>query len=127
MTRALVVVGMMTLLGACANQDNYIWWSDITSITGNGVANHQATIGLGQTLQLTAWPTDAAVEWTSSNVEVATVSENGLVTAVSLGEATITAYPKDKEGLANGNYVVVTVKDMSIPYVDDKIDQSEAE
>lgn len=125
--RALAVVAMMTLTGACGNQDNYIWQGDITAITGAGVADHQASLGLGQKLQLTASPADVAVEWASSNEEVATVSETGLVVAVGLGETTITAYPMYKDGPANGSYVVITVKDKSLPWAGDKIDQKDAE
>lgn len=58
----------------------------------------------GQTLQLNATitPSDASqeVEWTSSNTSVATVNENGLVTAVNLGDATITATTKDGSNLS---------------------------
>lgn len=44
------------------------------------------------TLQLSATCTDnGAVTWTSSNTDVATVDENGLVTAVEVGTTTITA------------------------------------
>ena len=54
---------------------------------------------LGQTAQLTATVNDqnnspitgATVTWTSSNINVATVSAGGLVTAVSNGTARITA------------------------------------
>ena len=61
------------------------------------------TVEIGKTLQLTATSVrnGESVEsseqypisytWTSSNEDVATVDENGLVTAVSEGEATITA------------------------------------
>ncbi len=56
---------------------------DVTSIT------------VGQTLKLTAtvYPegADSSVTWSSSDDEVATVSENGLVTAVNVGQVTITA------------------------------------
>jgi hypothetical protein len=58
---------------------------------------------------------------------VAVVSENGLVTAIGVGQAYITVYPKEFESSANGNYVVVTVIDKSVGFVDDSIDQSEAE
>lgn len=57
----------------------------------------------GSTLQLTAeaGPTSAsnrALEWTSSNTQVLTVSQNGLVTAVGTGTAVITAAAKDGSG-----------------------------
>ena len=51
---------------------------------------------MGGTLQLTATvvsndPNSTAVTWTSSNPAVATVDNNGLITAVAPGEAVITA------------------------------------
>lgn len=56
----------------------------------------EATIKVDDTLQLTATivPENAIetkVTWTSDNEEVATVDENGLVTAIATGEAVITA------------------------------------
>ena len=56
----------------------------------------EAELHVGETLQLTATvlPEDAgdkSVIWSSNNEEVATVDQSGLVTAVALGEATITA------------------------------------
>lgn len=44
----------------------------------------------GETVQLRSTPSEGVI-WTSSNVDVATVSANGLVTAVAPGTATITA------------------------------------
>lgn len=54
-----------------------------------------ASIKVGETLQLiaTVLPAEAAgavLSWTSSDESIATVSESGLVTAVSFGSATIT-------------------------------------
>ena len=42
--------------------------------------------------------TDKAILWRSSNEEIATVDEAGLVTAVSVGEATVTALAADGSG-----------------------------
>ena len=123
---ALVLLTAATLLSGCDNKDNEIWWSDVPYVYG--AQNHAATIELGQTLQLSATTDDGqAVVWESSDESVATVDQNGLVTAIALGEATITVYPKEYEGIANGNYIVVTVVNNSIGFVDDEIDQSEAE
>ena len=123
---ALVLLTAATLLSGCDNKDNEIWWSDVPYI--DGAQNHAATIELGQTLQLSATTADGkAVVWESSDESVATVDQNGLVTAIALGEATITVYPKEYEGVVNGNYIVVTVVNNSIGFVDDEIDQSEAE
>lgn len=123
---ALLLAAPTALLTSCANGDNEIWWSSVPNIYG--AQNHAATLELGQTLQLTATTDNGrAVAWDTSNPAVATVGNDGLVTAVAPGKATITAYPAVVEGVANGNYVVVTVVDKGVSFVDDQVDQSEAE
>lgn len=67
------------------------------SVTANG----STTLKPGQTLQLDATvlpenATDKTVVWTSSDVTVATVTNSGLVTAVSVGNASIKATAGDK-------------------------------
>lgn len=62
--------------------------------------------GIGNKLQLSVENTDEAPEWMSMNVNVATVDENGLVTAVSEGEAVILARFSNKV-----IQITVTVKD----------------
>ncbi|MCL2857822.1 MAG: Ig-like domain-containing protein [Oscillospiraceae bacterium] len=56
-----------------------------------------ATVPVGDTLTLiaTVTPTDSAVTWTSSDESVATVDSSGIVTAVGVGTATITAATAD--------------------------------
>ena len=57
-------------------------------------------VGEKETLTATVSPTDAdnkAVTWTSSDESVVTVDENGKVTAVGVGTATITVTTKDGE------------------------------
>lgn len=59
-------------------------------------ANGSTTVRIGESLQLTAivlpsTATDSSVIWLSENEGVATVTDNGLVTAISAGKATITA------------------------------------
>ena len=66
---------------------------DVTDIT---LSETEKALTEGETFTLTATvnPADAtnpAIEWSSSDVAVATVDENGVVTAVSEGEATVTA------------------------------------
>jgi len=125
---AVMLSAAVSLLSACFEaEDNAIWWSDVMMIHGDGVADNATTLEIGQTLQLTAEPADKGLVWNSSNEQVATVSADGQVTAAGLGEAIITVYPQEYEHVGNGNYVVVTVVDSSIPFADDQIDQEEAE
>ena len=73
----------------------------IQSVTGVTLDAETATLRVGeQTLQLTATvhPSDASdksLVWTSSNAEVASVSETGLVTPLASGEALITVTTVD--------------------------------
>ena len=72
------------------------------SITANG----STTLKAGQTVQLNATvlpetATDKSVVWTSSNTAIATVDNAGLVTAVAVGNASITATAGDKSSSVN--------------------------
>ena len=69
-------------------------------VTGVGVAPSTASIVEGSSLPLTATvtpanATDKSVAWTSSAEGVATVDEDGVVSAVAEGSATITATTTD--------------------------------
>lgn len=69
----------------------------VTTISLNkGALN--LTVGRSETLVATITPSDASklgIQWTSSDDAVATVDENGTVTAVAVGVATITARTVD--------------------------------
>ena len=80
-----------------------------------GVTLNQTTLSMnsGTTAQLSATvaPSSAfnqAVEWASSDESVATVSQNGLVTAVAGGSCTITATSTDGSGVSAACTVTVT-------------------
>ena len=111
--KALILSLLATLtvgsLAACGSNKGESSSSDITSVsdssvgeTENSSANEEdeITISLAETesvmrfasKQLTATikGTQATPVWTSSNPAVATVDENGLVSALTLGEAVIT-------------------------------------
>ena len=128
MITAVMLLAAVVLMSSCySNEDNALWWSDVMTIHGEGVANHAVTMELGQSIQLTTSPVEGGVDWKSDNESVAFVSESGLLSALSLGEALITVYPKVIESAANGNYINVTVVDVGFGFIDDAIDQSEAE
>lgn len=73
--------------------------------------------GVNETIQLAvmllpADATDRRIEWSSSNEGVATVSSQGLVTAVGSGNCTISAKPVDWDGVMIAEcYVEVKPKD----------------
>jgi uncharacterized protein YjdB len=70
------------------------------AVTGVSVSPTSASVPKGLTQQLTATispsnATNQTVSWTSNNTTIATVSANGLVTAVNTGTATITCTTQD--------------------------------
>ena len=74
-------------------------------------ADNARTIEVGATLQLTAvvYPAEASQEvvWSSDNAEVATVSENGLVTAVKVGKVNIIATSKENSTISKAFALIV--------------------
>ena len=74
--------------------------STVIPVSGVGLAPSESTLTVGDTIQLvaTVYPVNAtnkAVTYTSSDSEVASVSETGLVTALSAGTTTITVTTTD--------------------------------
>lgn len=68
---------------------------DVVPPTGLTITGYEGPIEEGSTLQLQAIPTPSnttydAYSWSSKNTSVATVDDNGLVTAIGEGTATIT-------------------------------------
>lgn len=74
--------------------------ADPVAVTGVSLnkASTSLTVGASETLTATVAPANAtnqAVTWSSDNTAVATVNQNGLVTAVAAGTATITVKTAD--------------------------------
>ena len=75
-------------------------------ITAIAINNNEANLVINNTLQLSATvtPEDATfadvLQWTSSNPEVATVDDNGLVTAIAKGDAEIKVMTCDYSNLS---------------------------
>ncbi|MGN1027857.1 MAG: LamG-like jellyroll fold domain-containing protein, partial [Faecousia sp.] len=89
-------------------------------VTGVTMDKENAELKVGDTLTLTATvepagATNKNVNWSSNNTGVATVDENGLVTAVAAGTATITVTTVDGGKTAT---CTVTVKPASDPNPD---------
>ena len=80
-------------------------YGDFISVESLSLNKSSMSITEGETSQLSATvmpanATEKTVTWTSSNTSVATVSSAGVVTAVSAGSATITAWASDGEHFA---------------------------
>ena len=126
MLRTIVAMFTIVLFGlgfVASDEDEQTM---ISGITIHGITNHALSMEIGDTYQVNASAGGRALEWESKDESVVTVTQDGLLKAVGLGEATITIYPVEGD-LTNGNYIIVTVTDKSIGFVDDAIDQSEAE
>ena len=83
-----------------ASASCYVRVQGIVTVSGVKLNKESVTLEEGKTLQLyeTVSPSDAnnkQVSWTSSNPNVADVSSSGLVSALSVGEATITVTTAD--------------------------------
>ena len=97
--KALAVLTAIALFGsaftACKSDDD-----DDVSVTGVSLDRPNAELVVGGTLKLTATvaPADATnktVSWSSNKEDVATVSDDGTVTAKNVGEAVITVTTAD--------------------------------
>ena len=76
-----------------------------TFATGITLNRTSAVIKVNGTIQLSAEitpesTTDKNIEWTSSDTSIATVSDNGIITALQLGECDITATAKDGSNMS---------------------------
>ena len=86
----------------------------------------EVVLGVEETVELSVeiLPTNAAnkaVEWSSSDESVATVSDSGLVTALSAGSATITVRSKDGNSEATCSITVQEVSGVDGIYTDNEI------
>ena len=82
-----------------------------TTVSGITLTPTAATIQIGKTQQLTATVTPAgtsAVSWSSNNEAVATVDQNGLVTGLKAGTATITATAAKNSSIQATAQITVT-------------------
>ena len=95
--RALYLVFIVAVVSSgCGGEDSPAAPSSMVSSVQVAQANPAETIFVGQTIQFTATSTlstgdmqVASGTWGSDNTRVATVDQNGLVTAIAPGEATI--------------------------------------
>lgn len=81
-------------------------------VTGITITGQKNSLKIGETLQLTAniIPSNATnknVEWTSTVVNYATVSDTGLVTAKAEGSVTIEATTEDGQFVARYNITII--------------------
>lgn len=95
--KTFLAVGAVLLLNAACGNDE----DDVVMVTNVSLSSSTLVLDIGETSQLTAdvQPQDAVdktITWTTSSTAIATVSTDGLVTAVAGGAATITATASGK-------------------------------
>ncbi len=100
----------------------------VVPVTGVALDKEALSLMCGETATLVATvapgnATDKSVEWSSSNPAVATVDQNGLVTAVAVGEAVITVKTVDGGKTAT---CAVTVTELVVPVTGVNIEPIEA-
>lgn len=95
----VITLGVATLFCGCDPEKKK---EDVTAVTGITVAPSELTMLVGESaprLTVTFTPAGAKADlvWTSSDEDVVTVNESGVVTPVGVGVADITATVKDTE------------------------------
>ncbi len=99
-----------------------VYFKTLNVVTGISLNKTSTTIvDASETLTATISPANAtnnSVTWTSSDTEVATVDENGEVTAVASGTAIITATANDGSGVYRECYVRVESNASATPISD---------
>jgi uncharacterized protein YjdB len=108
-TAKVLFTSLVALVAACSDGGT---GSNTDSVAMVRVAAPASVLDVGATIQLTATPFTAAgkpvvrsVAWGSSDEAVATVSQNGLVTAVAPGTVVITATSDQR-----GGFTTLTVR-----------------
>lgn len=107
-----------------------LWEIDINPVTEITLDNTSLIIAQGKTATLTAsvmplGATNKRLEWTTSNASVATV-ENGEITGVGIGNATITASSTDgSEISATCKVTVVANRDAAIAELQALVDETQ--
>lgn len=91
---ALLILSAVPFLFAC-DDDSAILGPDHVAVEQLGIPG-SVTLEVGQAIRLTAAGTDPdgakrEIQWSSSNPQVATVSDRGVVRALAEGSVTITA------------------------------------
>ena len=127
---ALMAVTSIMFTGCADVVDNSVWhvWG-LTIVNENGQSLNSATIPVGETLQLSAVVTPDFMNadsyyWFSEDETIATVTANGLVTALKSGRVNIVAKSLYYE---TEDKLVLTVAGGTVKISKKKVDQKDAD
>ncbi len=120
-------IGVAFLMIACSDDESSTT-PTVVSVTGVSLNKKtlSMTVGGTETLSVVVSPTDATnkrVAWSSSKAEVASVDNQGVVTAHKAGDAVVTVKSEDG-GKTDACSVTVTAQTVAVTSV--KLDKSEA-
>lgn len=104
---AAILVCSASVFTSCSNDDD-----DILTSIRLSKGTLALTVGQTETLKATITPSDAkdaTYTWSSDNTAIATVDANGLVTAVAVGQATISATANNGSGVKGVCVVTVSL------------------
>ena len=123
----VATVLLSTSFWSCSKNEEPEPTPPAVTVTGVTLNKTELTLETGgsETLTATVAPSDATnknVTWKSSNTAVATVDDNGKVTGVAAGEATITVTTEDGGKTATCK---VTVKAATVAVADVKLNKTE--
>jgi formylglycine-generating enzyme required for sulfatase activity len=116
MKKTVALFAVLAVLGCSNPSEGGDEGPPVVNVSGVNLDQTTLTIVVGRTETLTATITPANatnqnVNWKSDDTDIATVDDDGMVTAVAVGEATITVTTEDGEYMATCN---VTVTDYGI-------------
>ena len=127
----MAIAAMMFLTVSCDNSDNFVIKIDhfyICNSNGGYIDNIKIVKGESIQLKTEVWPSSSPQRsffWYSDDEAVATVSPNGVLTAVGTGTCFITAESTESKSVRKS--LEVTVVESGIPIAENAVDQGQAD
>lgn len=117
-----IAAGQVTITATSEGKSGTAKITTVVPVSTVTVDPDSTSVVVGKTTTLTATPKDAGggaltgrtITWTSSNTSVATVDDNGVVTGVAVGTATITATSEGKSGTARVDVILEPVASVTV-------------
>jgi hypothetical protein len=131
-SKLIAVLALVATTGVFSSCELLGNMSNMVVISGTGVVNHEATVEMESTLQLTCTEKISGmndVVWKSDDESIAKVDpRSGVVTPVAPGRVRIIVYTDtDIVPQSDFDFVFITVVGKSLGVIDDGLDQSEAD